>query len=99
PEKKFMGTEADWDKATAALKDALDAKGIKYDINEGEGAFYGPKIDIKLKDAIGRQWQCGTIQCDFFLPQRFDLNYVDENGQPAQPIMLHRAILGSLERF
>jgi len=97
--EKFMGSVADWDKATASLKDALEAKGLKYDINEGEGAFYGPKIDIKLKDAIGRQWQCGTIQCDFFLPQRFELNYVDESGNHAQPIMLHRAILGSLERF
>ncbi len=97
--EKFMGSVANWDRATASLKDALDAKGLKYDISEGGGAFYGPKIDIKLKDAIGRQWQCGTIQCDFFLPQRFELNYVDENGNQAQPIMLHRAILGSLERF
>jgi len=97
--EKYMGTIANWDKATAALKDALDTKGLKYDINEGDGAFYGPKIDIKLKDAIGRQWQCGTIQCDFFLPERFELNYVDENGAQAQPVMLHRAILGSLERF
>jgi threonyl-tRNA synthetase len=97
--EKFMGSVANWDKATASLKDALDAKGLKYDINEGDGAFYGPKIDIKLKDAIGRQWQCGTIQCDFFLPERFELNYVDETGAQAQPVMLHRAILGSLERF
>jgi len=97
--EKYMGTIANWDKATAALKDALDAKGLKYDINEGDGAFYGPKIDIKLKDAIGRQWQCGTIQCDFFLPERFELNYVDESGAQATPVMLHRAILGSLERF
>ena len=97
--EKFMGSIANWDKATAALKDALDTKGLKYDINEGDGAFYGPKIDIKLKDAIGRQWQCGTIQCDFFLPERFELNYVDETGAQAQPVMLHRAILGSLERF
>ncbi len=97
--EKFMGSVANWDKATAALKDALDTKGLKYDINEGDGAFYGPKIDIKLKDAIGRQWQCGTIQCDFFLPERFELNYVDETGAQAQPVMLHRAILGSLERF
>ena len=81
--EKFMGTIANWDKATAALKDALDTKELKYDINEGDGAFYGPKIDIKLKDAIGRQWQCGTIQCDFFLPERFELNYVDETGAQA----------------
>ncbi len=97
--EKFMGTIANWDKATAALKDALDTKELKYDINEGDGAFYGPKIDIKLKDAIGRQWQCGTIQCDFFLPERFELNYIDENGNQAQPVMVHRAIMGSLERF
>jgi threonyl-tRNA synthetase len=97
--EKFMGSVANWDRATASLKDALDAKGLKYDINEGGGAFYGPKIDIKLKDAIGRLWQCGTVQCDFFLPERFGLNYVDETGAQAQPIMLHRAILGSLERF
>jgi threonyl-tRNA synthetase len=97
--EKFMGSVVHWDKATASLKDALDTKGLKYDINEGDGAFYGPKIDIKLKDAIGRQWQCGTIQCDFFLPERFGLNYIDETGAQAQPIMLHRAILGSLERF
>ena len=97
--EKFMGSVANWDKATASLKDALDAKGLKYDINEGDGAFYGPKIDIKLKDAIGRQWQCGTIQCDFFLPERFELSYVDETGAQAPLVMLHRAILGSLERF
>jgi len=97
--EKFMGTIANWDKATAALKDALETKGLKYEINEGDGAFYGPKIDIKLKDAIGRQWQCGTIQCDFLLPERFELNYVDESGNQATPVMLHRAILGSLERF
>ena len=94
-----MGSQENWDKATAALKDALETKKLKYDINEGDGAFYGPKIDIKLKDAIGRQWQCGTIQCDFNLPERFDLHYIDESGQHARPIMLHRAILGSLERF
>jgi len=97
--EKFMGSVANWDKATAALKEALEAKGLKYEINEGDGAFYGPKIDIKLKDAIGRQWQCGTIQCDFLLPERFGLNYVDETGAQAPLVMLHRAILGSLERF
>jgi len=97
--EKFMGSIANWDKATAALKDALDTKELKYDINEGDGAFYGPKIDIKLKDAIGRQWQCGTIQCDFFLPERFELNYVDETGAQAPLVMLHRALVGSLERF
>ncbi len=97
--EKHMGRQEDWDKATKALRDSLEAKGIKYDVDEGGGAFYGPKIDIKLKDAIGRQWQCGTIQCDFNLPERFDLHYIDENGQQARPVMLHRAILGSLERF
>ncbi|MBI3601795.1 MAG: threonine--tRNA ligase [Candidatus Omnitrophica bacterium] len=95
----FIGSQENWDKATKSLKEALDAKKIKYDINEGEGAFYGPKIDIKLKDAIGRFWQCGTIQCDFALPERFDLHYIDEQGRQARPIMVHRAILGSLERF
>ena len=94
-----MGEQANWDKATAALKDALETKGIKYDVDEGGGAFYGPKIDIKLKDAIGRLWQCGTIQCDFNLPERFEMTYIDETGAQVRPIMLHRAILGSLERF
>ncbi len=97
--KDSMGEQANWDKATNALRDALTTKNIKFDVDEGGGAFYGPKIDIKLKDAIGRQWQCGTIQCDFNLPERFDINYVDESGQQVRPIMLHRAILGSLERF
>ncbi len=97
--KDSMGKQEDWDTATKALKDSLEAKGIKYQVNEGDGAFYGPKIDIKLKDAIGRQWQCGTIQCDFNLPQRFDIKYIGEDGKEARPIMLHRAILGSLERF
>ncbi len=94
-----MGEQKNWDTATQALKDSLEAKGIKYKIDEGGGAFYGPKIDIKLKDAIGRQWQCGTVQCDFNLPERFELKYIDENGAQARPIMLHRALLGSLERF
>lgn len=94
-----MGEQKNWDTATQALKDSLEAKGINYKIDEGGGAFYGPKIDIKLKDAIGRQWQCGTVQCDFNLPERFELKYIDENGAQARPIMLHRALLGSLERF
>lgn len=97
--KDSMGTQENWDKATAALRDALETKGIKFDVDEGGGAFYGPKIDIKLKDAIGRLWQCGTIQCDFNLPERFEMNYIDETGSQVRPIMLHRAILGSLERF
>ena len=94
-----MGAQENWDKATAALKDALVTKEIKFDVDEGGGAFYGPKIDIKLKDAIGRLWQCGTIQCDFNLPERFEMSYIDETGAQVRPIMLHRAILGSLERF
>jgi threonyl-tRNA synthetase len=94
-----MGRQEDWDAATKALKESLEAKDIKFQINEGDGAFYGPKIDIKLKDAIGREWQCGTVQCDFNLPQRFELKYIGEDGKEARPIMLHRAILGSLERF
>ena len=97
--EKYIGTEKDWDKATDALKDALREKGLEYDINEGDGAFYGPKIDIKIKDALGRAWQCATIQCDFALPERFDLKYTDQNGQEKRPIVLHRVILGSLERF
>ncbi len=97
--EKSIGKQADWDTATKALEDSLKEKNISYQINAGDGAFYGPKIDIKLKDAIGRQWQCATIQCDFNLPARFELNYVNEHGEQAQPIMIHRAILGSMERF
>ncbi len=97
--KKYIGTEKDWQEATSALEEALKEKGLSYDINAGEGAFYGPKIDIKLKDALKRKWQCATIQCDFALPKRFKLSYVDSDGKEKQPIMLHRVILGSLERF
>ncbi len=97
--EKSIGTDEDWEEATAALKNALDRKGLEYEINEGDGAFYGPKIDIKLKDALGRAWQCATIQCDFALPERFDLKYTDQNGDEKRPIVLHRVILGSLERF
>ena len=97
--EKSIGADEDWEAATEALKAALDSRGIEYDINEGDGAFYGPKIDIKLKDAIGRSWQCATIQCDFALPQRFDFKYVDKDGEDKRPIMIHRVILGSLERF
>lgn len=96
---KYIGEEKDWEEATDALKKALAVKGLPYEINEGDGAFYGPKIDIKLKDALGRSWQCATIQCDFALPERFDLTYVDSDGKNKRPIMLHRVILGSLERF
>ncbi|OGW75929.1 MAG: threonine--tRNA ligase [Omnitrophica bacterium RBG_13_46_9] len=97
--KKYIGTDRDWKEATAALENTLNRKKIPYEINEGDGAFYGPKIDIKLKDALGRQWQCATIQCDFALPERFALFYVDKDGKEKRPIMLHRVILGSIERF
>ncbi|MDE7169075.1 MAG: threonine--tRNA ligase, partial [Mucispirillum sp.] len=88
-----------WDTATKALIDALEAKGLDYSVNEGDGAFYGPKIDIKLKDALGRMWQCATIQCDFNLPERFDLHYIASDGEKRRPVMLHRVILGSVDRF
>jgi threonyl-tRNA synthetase len=97
--EKFIGKVEDWDLATAALKGALEAKKINYQVNEGDGAFYGPKIDLKLKDALGRQWQCSTVQCDFALPERFDLTYINEEGKEERPIMLHRALFGSVERF
>ncbi len=96
---KHIGTDSDWQRARKALVDALREKRIDYSVNEGEGAFYGPKIDVKLKDALGRSWQCATIQCDFALPERFDLTYVTPSGQEERPIMLHRVILGSMERF
>ncbi|MCD8294098.1 MAG: threonine--tRNA ligase [Clostridia bacterium] len=94
-----MGTQEEWDMATDALKLALDDMGLEYQINEGDGAFYGPKIDFHLKDAIGRTWQCGTIQLDFQMPQRFELEYTGEDGQKHRPIMIHRALFGSIERF
>ncbi|MFP4316654.1 MAG: threonine--tRNA ligase [Desulfovibrionales bacterium] len=97
--EKSIGAPEDWDRATTALITALDALGLPYDICSGEGAFYGPKIDIKLKDALGRRWQCATIQCDFTLPERFDLVYVGEDGEKHRPVMLHRVILGAVERF
>jgi len=96
---KSIGTDADWEAAEGALKSALAKRYLAYEINEGDGAFYGPKIDIKLKDALKREWQCATIQCDFALPERFDLKYIAEDGKERRPIMLHRVILGSLERF
>ncbi|MCI6989026.1 MAG: threonine--tRNA ligase [Campylobacter sp.] len=96
---KAIGDDEIWEIATNSLKDALDEQGLKYGIDEGGGAFYGPKIDIKITDAIGRKWQCGTIQVDFNLPERFDLGYIDENNEKKRPVMLHRAILGSFERF
>src|SRR4030043_418666 len=97
--EKSIGTDAEWDLATNALVGALKTWGLPYDICAGEGAFYGPKIDIKLKDALQRRWQCATIQCDFTLPERFDLTYVGADGQRHRPVMLHRVIWGSLERF
>ena len=96
---KAVGDDEVWEIATKALKDALDERGLKYGIDEGGGAFYGPKIDIKITDALKRKWQCGTIQVDFNLPARFNLEYIDENNERKQPVMLHRAILGSFERF
>lgn len=97
--KDHIGKQDDWDLATVALRNALDNKKIVYQVNEGDGAFYGPKIDLKLKDALGRQWQCSTIQCDFALPERFDLTYINDQGKEERPIMLHRALFGSVERF
>ena len=97
--ESFIGEIENWDKAEAGLKEAMDRRGMKYDINEGDGAFYGPKIDFKIKDAIGRTWQCATIQLDFNLPARFDIKYQDRDGQLKTPLMLHRVIFGSMERF
>ncbi len=94
-----MGSDEDWEHAEAALKDALESLGIDYILNEGDGAFYGPKIDFHLIDAIGRSWQCGTIQLDFQLPQRFNLEYMGADGEKHQPIMIHRVVFGSIERF
>ena len=97
--EKFVGEIENWDKATEALKYALDKSGLPYEIDPGEGVFYGPKIDIKIKDSIGRSWQCSTIQVDFNLPERFQVEYIAEDGQPHQPIVIHRALMGSVERF
>lgn len=97
--EKSIGTDEDWQNATDALINALENTKRPYQINEGDGAFYGPKIDVKLKDAIGRKWQCATIQCDFTLPERFNLEYIDKDGLPKRPVMVHRVILGSIERF
>ncbi len=94
-----IGSDADWELATSALEGALRDNGMTYEVNEGDGAFYGPKIDFKLKDALKRKWQCATIQCDFTLPERFDLSYIGEDGEKHRPVMLHRVILGAIERF
>jgi len=99
PEKEYVGSVELWDKAETALKEALQRSGMSYEINEGDGAFYGPKIDIAVKDAIGRDWQLSTVQLDFNLPERFDISYSGSDGKDHRPIMIHRALLGSLERF
>jgi threonyl-tRNA synthetase len=96
---KRVGSDEVWDRAEAALKDATRAAGIEYTLNPGEGAFYGPKLEFVLKDAIGRDWQCGTWQVDLNLPERLGAHYIDEQSQKRTPVMLHRAIFGSLERF
>jgi threonyl-tRNA synthetase len=96
---KYVGSDENWEKATNALKLALEKKGLKYEVDPGEGVFYGPKIDIKIKDVLGRSWQCSTIQVDFNLPERFAISYTGEDGKEHQPIMIHRALMGSLERF
>lgn len=97
--EKYVGSDENWDKSTNALKLALEKKGLKYEVDPGEGVFYGPKIDIKIKDVLGRSWQCSTIQVDFNLPERFAISYTGEDGKEHQPIMIHRALMGSLERF
>lgn len=94
-----MGSDKDWDIATNALKDALEAKGMEYKINPGDGAFYGPKIDFHVKDCLDRTWQCGTIQLDFQMPEKFELTYIGEDGEKHRPVMIHRVVYGSIERF
>ena len=97
--EKSIGTDEQWELATSSLANALDQGGFEYDMNEGDGAFYGPKIDIHIKDAIGRSWQCGTIQLDMMMPDRFDLSYIAPDGSKQRPIMIHRVIYGAIERF
>ena len=97
--ESFVGEIENWNRAEAGLKEAMDRRGMKYEVNEGDGAFYGPKIDFKVKDAIGRTWQCATIQLDFNLPERFGIKYQDKDGSMKTPVMLHRVIFGSMERF
>ena len=97
--EKFVGSEEVWDRATDALRNALDSKGLDYEVDEGGGAFYGPKIDLKIKDVLGRAWQCSTVQVDFNLPERFDMSFIGDDNSRHQPIMIHRAIFGSMERF
>ena len=97
--EKYVGEDAEWDLATKALESSLKNAGIAYQVDPGEGVFYGPKIDIKIKDSLKRSWQCSTIQVDFNLPERYDLDYVEQGGEKKRPIMVHRALMGSLERF
>jgi threonyl-tRNA synthetase len=97
--EKAVGSEEKWAQATAALEAALKGRGVAYRVDPGEGVFYGPKIDIKIKDALGRSWQCSTVQVDFNNPERFQLTYTGEDGRSHQPIMIHRALMGSIERF
>jgi len=97
--EKSMGSEEDWERATSALKNALAELGLDYEVNEGDGAFYGPKIDIHLEDSLGRTWQCATIQLDFQMPERFELTYIGSDGQEHRPVMIHRVVMGAIERF
>jgi threonyl-tRNA synthetase len=99
PEKGTIGSDEDWDRATKALRSALEESELPYQVNQGEGAFYGPKIDVKLQDALKREWQCATIQVDFAMPERFDLSYIGADGDRHRPVMVHRVILGAMERF
>ena len=97
--EKYVGSIENWDKATEALRQALEIRKLDYEVDPGEGVFYGPKIDLKIKDVLGRSWQCSTVQVDFNLPERFELEYIGEDGKPHRPVMVHRALMGSLERF
>ena len=94
-----MGSDEQWEMAESALKKVLKDMDMPFELNEGDGAFYGPKIDFHIKDSLGREWQCGTIQLDFQMPERFDLTYIGEDGEKHRPVMLHRVIFGSIERF
>ncbi len=97
--EKYVGSPENWERSTNALKNALETKGLSFMVDPGEGVFYGPKIDIKVKDSLGRAWQCSTIQVDFNNPERFDITYRGADGKEHRPIMVHRALMGSLERF
>ncbi|HHY59534.1 MAG TPA: threonine--tRNA ligase, partial [Clostridia bacterium] len=94
-----MGSDELWEKATSALSQAMQELGMEYKVNEGDGAFYGPKLDFHLEDSLGRTWQCGTIQLDFQMPEKFDLTYIGEDGEKHRPVMIHRVVFGSIERF